>query len=101
MRFLKASAVVASAAAGLIFAGTSAIAAPAESAPSAEPAAMEVCGFYENHVTAFYAHCADSCIWIVVDYESGPNQYKQILQRGTVDIGGARDVNNAWYSHVC
>ncbi|WP_410659964.1 DUF6355 family natural product biosynthesis protein [Amycolatopsis sp. lyj-112] len=96
--------IAASAVAGLVLTGASAVAAPSETASSvvgAQSAAADPCGYWETFSTAWYTHCGDSCIWIVVDYEDSPNQYKQVRQRGTVDLGGAADVNNAWYSHPC
>ncbi|MGY0236747.1 DUF6355 family natural product biosynthesis protein [Longispora urticae] len=77
---------------------TAAVAAPTDASAPAS-ARIQVCGFYETHSTAYYNHCGDAPIWIVVDYASGPNQYRQICGRGVTDIGGAGAVDNAWYSH--
>ncbi|MEU5692376.1 DUF6355 family natural product biosynthesis protein [Actinosynnema sp. NPDC020468] len=106
MRALRAAAVLGMATLGLVFTGVSAIASPAaqvgEVAGSATNALLpNPCGFWEDHTTAYYTHCGTNCIWIIVDYSSGPNEYKKIFGNGTVDIGGAAAVDNAWYSHVC
>ncbi|ANN18225.1 hypothetical protein SD37_22995 [Amycolatopsis orientalis] len=103
MRLLKASTIAASVVAGMTLAGATAVAAPAETttAYAAKPTSMEVCGFYKTAVTAYYNHCADSCIWIWVDYTRTTDGWKHIPNRGITDLGGAGDVNNAWYDHVC
>ena len=76
---------------------------PAQAAMD-DPNAL-VCGFYKDVSTAWYAHCASSCIFIWVDYypigSGGPDGWKKIPTGGTYDIGGAGDIHNAWYDHVC
>ncbi|MEU4803203.1 DUF6355 family natural product biosynthesis protein [Actinosynnema sp. NPDC023587] len=103
MRALRAAAAVGFAALGLVFTAVPAIATPVTEtgAVTSEVKGVDACGFWENHSTAYYTHCSTNCIWIVVDYSSGPNQYKQIPGYGDHDIGGAGAVDNAWYSHVC
>lgn len=64
-----------------------------------------VCGFYKDVWTAWYSHCDTTCIFIWVDHypagSGGPDGWKKIPTYGTYDIGGAGDIHNAWYDHVC
>ena len=68
-------------------------------APASELGTTGKCGFYKDNVTAWYNHCTSdgSHIWVQIDYASGDDKYR-CLGPGITDIGGANDINNAWYS---
>lgn len=73
--------------------------ASAQSASDTHAAGADVsprkCGFYEDNVTAWYNHCATrGSVWVIID----PGHIYRCLPPGISDIGGARDVDNAYYA---
>lgn len=72
---------------------------PVRVAPSGEGvAAAEVCGYYEDSVTAWYNHCGDTHVLIYVDATWPRDDWYWCIGPGLWDIGGAGAVNNAWYA---
>ncbi|MHB6911302.1 DUF6355 family natural product biosynthesis protein [Streptomyces sp. DB-54] len=94
--------------AGLALAGamaTTAVAAPVHTGRQVQPgtaAPNDVCGFYKTKETAWYNHCQDRCIVILVDPTGWGSSWERIIpQRELVDIGGADDINFAKFERAC
>lgn len=71
----------------------------ASPAAGAQPQ-LQKCGYYEDAVTAWYNHCTNdgSHIWVYIDYTWPTSDKERCLGPGITDIGGANEINNAWYS---
>ena len=69
---------------------------PGTHAAGVDAVSAQKCGFYEDNVTAWYNHCTSdgSHIWVIID----PGGIYRCLPPGISDIGGARDVDNAYYA---
>ncbi|MFE1400327.1 DUF6355 family natural product biosynthesis protein [Nocardiopsis dassonvillei] len=92
-------ALLATASAGLMAAGLFAASpASAETSPQEAPAPTQVCGYYETAVTAWYNHCGNTNVWVYIDYTWPKGDRERCLPPGRSDIGGAREVTNAWYT---
>ncbi|WP_073760408.1 DUF6355 family natural product biosynthesis protein [Streptomyces sp. CB03234] len=72
----------------------------AASPPAGAEGTVRKCGYYEDAVTAWYNHCTSdgSHIWVYIDRAWPYGDVERCLGPGITDIGGAREVNNAWYS---
>lgn len=66
--------------------------------PGSEDVAAQVCGYYEDAVTAWYNHCGSTHVIIYVDATWPRADWTWCIGPGTWDIGGANAVSNAWYS---
>ncbi|WP_410600823.1 DUF6355 family natural product biosynthesis protein [Amycolatopsis sp. lyj-90] len=73
---------------------------------TAQATPAQVCGFWENHVGAYYEHCnAPTTILIRVDRAGGgvENDYCQLVNRRRTPLGTPAQIDHAYYirSGVC
>lgn len=82
----------------LAFAGVSAAGlALAPAAGAAPGTADEPCGYYQDHQSAWYNHCAqDTHVVINVDTIWAPD-YERCVGPGTTFLGSTDDIRGAWY----
>jgi hypothetical protein len=99
---LSATAAQASPGGGSRLAQQASIATPAHVESGSEGVAAQVCGYYEDAVTAWYNHCGDTHVIIYVDATWPRDDWSWCIGPGVWDIGGAGAVSNAWYAgQVC
>jgi hypothetical protein len=71
---------------------------PVPAQPGSGDVSAQVCGYYEDAVTAWYNHCGSGHVIIYVDATWPRDDWSWCIGPGVWDIGGAGAVSNAWYS---